>query len=139
MKKPGRKSAAELSVRPVIQVVPREPAPDDLTDAEAKIWEEAVSTMAAGFFTAADRTQLAAYCRHAASSKAISGWIEKALANPETELGELDKLHAMRDRETRTALACSRSLRLTQLARHDAKTAANRVASEPEYKPWEFE
>ena len=132
----GRKSAAELSTKAVIEVVPRPAAPDHITADEARIWERTVGSMMAGYFTAADGDMLAAYCQHTASVRRLAAWIETALER-DTDLDELDRLHRMRDRESRAALACARALRLTQQSRIGPKGAHGQVASTCK-KPWEW-
>ncbi len=136
MKKRGRKSAAELAVAPVVTVAPRPVAPVHMTDDEAGVWEAAVATMEATYFRPSDFDTLANLCRHAVSARRISRWIEEAIGDEDTDLETLDRLHRMRERETRAATAMARTLRLTKQAQIGAKNAASRV-SPPGTKPWE--
>jgi len=136
MKKRGRKSAAELAIAPLVQVIPRPVAPDHLTNDEAGVWEAAVSTMAADYFRPSDYDALASLCRHTVSARRISRWIEKAIGDEGIDLETMDRLHRMRERETRAASAMARTLRLTKQAQISAKGAAGRV-SPPGPKPWE--
>lgn len=148
----GRKSAAELSTAPIIEVIPRPAAPDHLTDAEAQIWESYVSGVAGDYFRKADFDTLANLCRHTYAVRRISQWLEKALDDPETGIEDIDRLMRMRQRETAQANALARSLRLTKQASVSPKGAGTATlrgsarhlwerqwdGDAPLQKPWEI-
>ena len=136
MKKRGRKSAAELAVAPVVQIVPRSPAPPTLCDEEAAEWEKYVSTMEASYFRDADHATLENLCRHTVAARRISTWIDKVIDAGDGDLVELDRLYRMRERETRAATAMARTLRLTKQAQYGPRKAAGQLAG-GEGKPWE--
>src|SRR5918997_294465 len=82
-------------------------------------------------------SQMADRGRKSAASLAV------VAAMPDLSTGEglrrYGRLLAMRERETRAITALARSMRLTQQARYDARTAntaANRAGGAP--RPWEF-
>ena len=137
MEKRGRKSAAELAVAQTIEIVPRAPAPDHLNDAEAEVWERHVASMSADYFRRSDHDVLANLCRHTVASRRISEWIENALDDPDLETDTLDRLHKMRERETRAQLAMARTLRLTKQSQIEPRGAARRTEDGDAKKPWE--
>ncbi|MGR3512739.1 MAG: hypothetical protein ACU0GG_08240 [Paracoccaceae bacterium] len=138
MSKRGRKSAAELAIAPVIEVVPRPAAPDHLSDDEARIWEDAVSSMVADYFRRSDFDTLANMCRHVVAARDVTAWINRALADEDTDISDIDRLLKMRERETRAANALARSLRLTKQAQYSAKGAHGKGAPAGA-KPWEMD
>ena len=136
MSKRGRKSAAEMAIAPVVQVVPRPAAPDHLTNDEAAVWEDMVSGMEATYFRRADFDTLAGYCRHTVAAREISIWLRRAHEDEETDVSDVDRLLKMRERETRAANALARSLRLTKQSQYSARGAAGKQASDAP-RPWE--
>lgn len=134
----GRKSAAELSTVQIVEVIPRPAAPDHLSDAEAAVWESAVSCMRADFFRRSDYDTLANMCRHVVSARDVTKWIERALEREDFGVEDIDRILKMRERETRAANALARSLRLTKQAQYSARGAAGKTASDAS-KPWETE
>jgi hypothetical protein len=137
--KRGRKSAAELSIAPVVAVIPRPAAPDHLTDAEAQVWEAMVGSVEGGYFRATDHDQLANLCRHIVAARLISAWVERILSGEaEGEIDDIDKLLRMRQRETAQANALARSLRLTKQAQMHQRTAARAMLDVTGPKPWEM-
>ena len=138
MTKRGRKSAAELAVSPVVEVVPRPPAPEHLSDDEARVWEDMVCSMRADYFRRSDHDTLANLCRHVVAARHVSAWIGKALADPESDIELVERLYRMRREETKAANALARSLRLTKQAQQSPKGAGGALASNPDAKkPWE--
>ena len=131
----GRISEAELAVAPVVHVVPRPKAPDCLTDKEAGVWESYVSSMPGDFWRASDMPQLEALCRHVVAGRRISLWIEDLLDQGTKELEDVDRLHKMRERETRAATALARTLRLTKQSQLGPEKAHTNAASDT--RPWD--
>ena len=85
---------------------------------------------------------LAAYRRHAAAGRVLGARIDAFAASDLSSgdgLRRYGRLLAMRERETRAMTALARSMRLTQQARYDARTA-NTAASRAggASRPWEF-
>jgi len=141
MTKPGRKSAASLTAVPVPLAIRRPAPPERLLQAEAIIWRDVVGAMPADWFTRESYPVLAAFCRHTARADMLAGlladftpeWIKV-----EGGLQRLDKLLAMAARETTTATACARALRLTQQARIQPRGAGRAVANNPAGpRPWD--
>ena len=115
--------------------------PSELTDAQAAVWRDVVSSMRSDWLVRGAFPILIAYCRHVCRARLL----EAQIAHFETEwagipggLQRLDKLLGMADRETKTAIACARSLRLTPQAQMHQRTAAVRaIGGEPLRMPWE--
>jgi hypothetical protein len=113
MKHRGRKSAAELSV---IQLAERAlpPAPElepppELSESAAEIWTGVVRARPKQFNGFELRTLLAAYACHAVTTAELS----KAIAKVDTsDLVKLNKLLAMRARESQATLRLAARLRL---------------------------
>ncbi len=136
----GRTSAASLSV--IAGAIDGRPSPPtDLTKAQKEIWERTVANEAVDVFkTAALQQLLKEYCRHVDTAGRLSRQIEAAMAEgSEVELGALDRLLKMRDRETKALADKATKLRLTNQARYtpqSAGTAARKAHTEQ--KPWQM-
>ena len=142
MQQPGRKSAAALSVV-AGSIDGRPSAPDDLTEAQMKVWNRTVANEASDTFkTAALQQLLKEYCRHTTSAAFISDRIEeieKAGLTGESDLKDYNKLLAMRDRETKAIASKATKLRLTNQSRYQPSTAAVKAGGQgAERKPWQM-
>lgn len=141
--KRGPKSSAEKAVVIAGSFGRRPDPPAELTDRQAEIWRDTVSSEAADFFaTAAQRALLCDYCRHRESSETVNGII--ATFKPDwlkaSEGAKRFKdLLKMREMETRAAAAMARALRLTNQSRYtpQAASTASRNAAKG-FKPWEM-
>lgn len=138
----GRKSAASIGV--VTGNFGKRPEPPaELSDDEAAIWRETVSSEAADFFgTAALRGMLADYCRHRASADKVSEVINIFQADWLKSADGAKRYHGllkMRDLETRAAADKATKLRLTNQSRYtpQAASTASRGAAKG-MKPWEM-
>lgn len=141
MVKRGRKSADELSVTILTAAAPAPDAPYDLSDEAADIWQGVVNTLPADFIPPEMYDVLAAYCRHTATARFVSREIDRFTLDwlkVEGGVERLNKLAALRDRETRGMLATARALRLTSQSRYRAETAATLrgKASSGRSRPW---
>lgn len=142
--KRGRKSSAELEATVITGSFGRRPEPPaELTEDQAEIWRETVSSEAADFFnTAALRSMLADYCRHRASAKTVSDIIDtfkpewlKAAEGAKRYHGLL----RMREMETRAAASLATKLRLTNQSRYTPQAAATAAKNAARgFKPWEM-
>lgn len=130
----GRKSAASLAVATIIRSgneTTRVTPAEGLSEAEVAIWTDVVAAMPAGFIRPENIEQLAAYCRHCVSARDLSRMVtdfKPAWLKAEGGLERYDRLLKMRDRESRSALAAARSLRIT-IQSVDPKTAGRAAAS----------
>jgi hypothetical protein len=135
--KRGRKSGASLETVVSVTGEPARPAaPDCLTADQRKVWKSVVKAMPADWFGAETHGLLAQYCRHTVAARVVDELIA------EHEAGELDiprynKLLIMRSRESAAMTALARTMRMTQQARIDPKTAGRRMAGIPKADlPW---
>jgi hypothetical protein len=140
MIKRGKKSAAELSV--IVDVSRRlpPPPPAELSDAQAAVWRDTAANLPGDWLDASGPI-LIEYSRHVCRSRLLERMVrdfEAEWTKVEGGLERLDRLLAMADRETRSALACARALRLTPQARIEPKTAGTRIANNPTgRRPWD--
>jgi hypothetical protein len=136
MAKRGRTSLAELTSRPladVIASVPRPDAPYDLTDEQAEEWRAVVDRLPADWFPRETWAMLAQYCRHVVSARRVGQLIESELQQKNLDLPQYDKLLAMQEREGRALSSLGTRMRLTQQATFDKERKKDRKVS----KPWE--
>lgn len=141
MTKRGRKSAAELAVVPVLISTRRPPPPEHLGAKESQVWRDMVAAAPPGWFDRAHQPTLGAYCRHVVAADRLAvlidsfkdEWIKEARG-----LQRLDRLLAMRERESRAIILCARTMRLTHQAQMHPRTAARSVANAPSGpRPWD--
>lgn len=139
----GRKSVSEQVVAPVASIGGERPEPiDSLNDDEAAIWSRVVDAMPPNWFGAEHFDMLRQYCQHQARSLSFSDEVARCIEvgmNCEEQIRKIDTLTRMADRETKTALALARAMRLTQQAQRDPKTAGRdkRNNSKRTKAPWE--
>ncbi len=141
MRKRGRKSSAELAVVAVSQEARRPSPPAELTEAQAKIWQDIVDTQPGGWFRPAEDALLIAYCRHVDAANRVSA-IATAFDYTTGKLGDLDRLLRMHERETRAISSLATRMRLTQQSRMHPRTAGraqeNAIGAKLwERRPWE--
>ena len=140
----GRKSSAAAEVSVVSGNFGKRPEPPvELSEAEAQIWRETVSSEAADFFgTAALRGMLSDYCRHRASADKVSEIINVFQAEWLKSTEGAKRYHGllkMRDLETRAAADKATKLRLTNQSRYTPQAAATASKSAGRgIKPWEM-
>ena len=135
----------------LVPLAPKQRAtpPKELSAAEKNLFRAVVATKPADWFTADAAPLLAEYCRHAVMADRLARQIADAVKAVEKPDGDaagklvlLDRLLAMRDRESKAVVAFARSLRLTMQARYRGEVAArahDRVngGGGPGNKPWQ--
>jgi len=134
----GRKSESEREVAQLVHVRDDRPdPPEDLTPEQAEEWRGVVGRMPASWFKREHYGMLSAYCRHVCRAREV----ERELAATSIEdLEKYEKLARSAERETRSILACGRTLRLTHQSQYDEKKAhrsANQGSSSGG-SPWDF-
>jgi hypothetical protein len=144
MRQRGRKSSSELAsvVLDVGRHMPPSP-PSELTDAQATVWRDVVSSLPGDWFTRAAHPILIAFCRHVCRARLL----EMQIARFEIEwidvdggLERLDRLLVLAERETRAITACARALRLTPQAQMHPRTAGRSISNLPVGpRPWDPE
>ena len=135
--KRGRKSGASLETVLSVTGKPARPAaPDCLTTDQAKVWQSVVKAMPADWFGRETHPLLQQYCRHVVTAREIDKLISEHAAG-ELDLRLYNRLLIMRARESAALTALARTMRMTQQARIDPKTAGRRLASMPRVDlPW---
>jgi hypothetical protein len=110
--------------------------PNDLTPPQANLWKRIVADSPPGWFRDGD-TLLLMFCRHAADGDWLSKMIDAEPRKP-TDLKRLDRLLAMRERETRMLTHLATKMRLTPQSRIAPRSAGRAMDAVPLGKrPWE--
>src|SRR5262245_21416657 len=118
------------------------PPPPELTDAQAAVWRDAVSSMPGNWLQRGAYGILIEYTRHVCRARLLEGQVarfEEEWLKEDGGLERFDKLLAMAEREGKAALACARALRLTPQAQMHPRTAGRMANDVPPYpSPWNF-
>lgn len=138
MAKRGRPSAASLEIQhqgaAAIETIARPDAPYDLTDEQSEEWWAVVNSMPADWFTRETHAMLADYCRHVVKSRRVAQLVADAEASEELDVGLLDRLYKMAERESRAISSLATRMRIAQQATTNHR--GNR-ASKAVKKPWD--
>lgn|SRR5690606_15571118 len=137
MAKRGRQSAAALEIAHApgsIETIERPDAPYDLTDEQAAEWWAVVNRLPADWFPRETHAMLADYCRHVVKSRRISQLVNDAENAPEIDVGTLDKLYKMAERESRAISSLATRMRISQQA---TSTHRANKGTKGMRKPWE--
>lgn len=123
MKTRGRDSSASLEVAKIanINAVQRPDAPYDLSQEETEVWWTVVNSKPADWFPPSTHGLLKSYCRHAANADRIARSLNDAWKAPEQDVGLLDKLSAMHERESRAMSSLATRMRTSQHSTYDPK------------------
>jgi hypothetical protein len=125
--KRGRKSGASLQTVSIDCKSVRPAAPDCLTTNQAEVWKSVVKSMPADWFGAETHPLLIQFCRHTVTAREVDRLINEHEAC-ELNIRFYNRLLIMRARESAALTALARTMRMTQQARIDPKTAGRRVA-----------
>ena len=139
MVKRGRKSAAELALAPVVEIVQRPGAPDELTDEEAREWEAIVARMPGDWFSRETWPLLVQLCRHTVAARRVAQLVHQEEQSDDFNLAYWDRLLRAQERQSALLMSLATKMRLTQQSRYGpraAATAARDAGGGP--KPWEF-
>jgi hypothetical protein len=136
-KKRGRNSGASLETVLSVTGKPARPAaPDCLTTDQAAVWQNVVKSMPADWFGAETHPLLQQFCRHVVTAREVDRLISEHAAG-ELDLNLYNRLLIMRARESAALTALARTMRMTQQARIDPKTAGRRISGMPRANlPW---
>ena len=147
MRQRGRKSPqalADIVVDTRRKSAPSAPSapPTELTDAQAAVWRDVVSSLPDTWFRRAAHPILIQYCRHACRARLLEMQIQRfeiEWTKVEGGLERLGQLLALAGRETSLMLACARALRLARHQIMHPRTAARAIGSMPPPgpRPWE--
>jgi hypothetical protein len=147
--KRGPKSALELahlreSAGDGLERIERAPAPYDLTDAQAQLWEAIVSRLPASWFPVETWPLLAQYVRHVDASRRVAMLIEQEVNPtpdadgqvPELDLNNYRRLLVMQALESRAMMSLATKMRLTQQSTRSI-AAVKPLAPVARRRPWE--
>jgi len=149
--KPGRKSAASLSVKISALEVKRPDPPEELSEDEKKTWKSVTATKPPDWWRFDTFPLLTAYCCHIENAKRIDRLLTAVRSDEYMRQDDLDftdylnflvKLLRARDVESRALISLARSMRISQqsiiLPRGAGRTTANSNPPPHESKPpWE--
>ncbi len=134
MRKRGRKSGAELSVVPIDCNALRQIPPKNMAREQAQIWTTVVNSTPAGWFREND-VLLELYCRHVHTADRLAKLIDSCGFEFD-DLRQLNRLLAMRARETSLTTRLATKMRLTQQARITPRSAGRKMENVGP-RPWE--
>ena len=115
MKRPGRKSAASLSVKALMgpTTIVRPEPPYSLTNQEVDVWRMIVNAVPADMFAPSTHPLLTQLCRHVVMADRVKMLIEQMCKKKTIVVDELHKLVAMQNAESAAIVRLMRSLRLS--------------------------
>lgn len=134
MRKRGRPSSAALEIQAPIEIIPRQPAPHDLTDEETEVWVAIVNVMPADWLSPATAPIMTQYCRHAIHARRVAELIEAKTGDPDLPIEEYDRLLKMQERESRAIASLATKMRLTQQATTNHR--GNKTPTATTGAPW---
>jgi hypothetical protein len=108
----GRKSGAQLLALPLTERGPELEPPPQLAPEAARIWTEVMRSRARTFTPFEARVLLAVYCCHTVSMNLLSARIATLQASDDPPTPLLDRLLAMRNRESAAVLRLQTRLRM---------------------------
>lgn len=137
MSKPGRKSAAALSVvsNSPIEAIERPAPPAELTIEQKREWVDVVNRLPADWFPRETWGLLAQYCRHVIAARHVAQLLERVEGQDEVDLEQYDRLLKMQEREGRALSSLATRMRLSQQASYDKTRGKGKQSISK--KPWE--
>ena len=137
MSKPGRQSAADLSVATnITEIAQRPEPPEGLTSRQIIEWKAITNRLPADWFTRETLAMLTQLVGHIEDAEMIETMLQRHRYPEEgkvLDMGEYNTLLISRERESRAIMALSRSMRITQQATYDPE----RRKGSPGKKPWD--
>lgn len=127
----GKMNVTELTVVQNVQRMPRPEPPRQLTEEQKGIWRSLVQSMPADWVKTHAEPLLIQLCIHTVEAKRIANWIENALADPDLDLKQYDRLLKMQERESRAIASLSVKLRFSPSTEYRKETKR-----ETEGRPW---
>ena len=137
MKQRGRKAAAALSIVAAEDKFRRPEPPDELTEAEGRVWKAVVAVKPTDWFAADNLPLLKDYCRHVVRQDKISEMINShsVYASDPEAVKVYDKLIRLSDLESKAIAMLATKMRLA----HSSKFRQENVKTNPSprKRPWE--
>lgn len=141
VRKRGPKSAADLAIAPVAQVIDRPEPPYTLwRDAEAEVWRRVVEDLPPGWITGRHFDLLAEYCSAVVSCQRIRQMIHATEHAPDglLDVGEWRALMRAHAQQNARVQSLATALRITPQATVDPKTGGRALADHHTgRRPWE--
>lgn len=137
MSKPGRKSAAALSVvsNSPISAIERPLPPAELTAEQKREWVDVVNRLPADWFPRETWALLAQYCRHVVAARHVAQLLERVESLDEVEVDQYDRLLKMQEREGRAISSLATRMRMSQQSTYDKQRGKGKQSITK--KPWE--
>jgi|SRR5215831_14823919 len=129
----GRKSAASLSVVPVIPGQKRPAPPSYLSDDEAEVWRSIVGSMPPNWFGPETWPMLCQLCAHTITSRELRRRLHRTFKHP----SEMQALLKMNKDESKIIAELSHKLRLTPASRKNSRRAEVEHRHGATKRPWE--
>lgn len=133
MERPGRKSAANLSVVAPsgVLAVHRLTPPAELCAAESLVWSRVVNAMPADWWDASNAVLLVEYCRAWVMCDRLAGMLSAA-----DDVAEVKTLLKMRNTESCRLTTLATKMRLSQQSKYSEKGAEGKHRRGTSAKPW---
>lgn len=141
MRQRGRTSSEAASTRARVTIEPDRPDPPaDLSPEARAEWAEIVAAMPADWFPRETWPLLAAFCRHAATARRLSAWLEQTERAEGFQADEWLRLVDQQRRESTVLASLATKLRLSNQSRYRPQTAATRreKAGAATARPWAY-
>lgn len=139
MKQRGKKSTSSLSVvSEILDARPR--APEELNQAEARVWKQIVDSKPHDWFGADSHHLLVAYCRNVVAATERDNDIKNfplATRMEREGFAMFEKLNKLKDMHEARAVQLATKMRLTQQARYTTKAAGTADKNTAKKKLWE--
>lgn len=140
MKKPGRKSSAEIaSIGPEGIGISRRPEPpSELSDEMREVWQAIVNALPADWFNRGALPVLAQYCRHTVAARRCAQLIEQMEGEDPFDVSAWQSLLRSQNEQSARLASLGAKLRLTPSALYRPDTAGTKARNEAKGpKPWE--
>ena len=135
MAKRGRKSAASRAVVSAeTDVVPRPPAPPELTGEQALEWARLVNSMPADYFARPSHGALVQLCRHLVVAQRLARLIEACAAD---ETLDAEAYRVLLKEQRAELMMIERLLRGLRLVHVATKRVDRTPLPDPSPRPWE--
>lgn len=117
-----------------IERVERPQPPARLNGAGREVWIGVADSLPADWFNGAALPVLEQYCAHAAEARRLGELISQAIADPDLQVSDYDRLLRMRERESRAMVALATKMKITQQSTTNHRGHSRIGAAR---KPWE--
>jgi hypothetical protein len=134
----GRKSAASLSVVPVVPGQGRPEPPAELDSLEQRIWRDVVAALPAHWVDLAGQLVLRRLVAQAAISERREARLRRLRAQEKDDDENAAALAAMHGVSSKTVAYLLGQLRATPRSRIVSRAAGSQLEQAPKFRPWEI-